>query len=41
MVNLITSIIILTDVNLSLLVNDAIKRKGKKKKRNLSASVEW
>lgn len=40
MVNLITSIIILTDVNLSLLVNDAIKRKEKKTK-NLSASVEW
>ena len=39
MVNLITLIIILTDVNLSFLVKDAIKRKEKKK--NLFASVEW
>ena len=36
MVNLITLIIILTDVNLSFLVKDAIKRKEKRKRKKES-----
>lgn len=35
MVNLITLIIILTDVNLSFLVKDAIKRKKEKKEKRI------